>query len=33
MSVAVRPEVLVVAPLMPFLMEALQREYVVHDRT
>ncbi|WP_258186966.1 2-hydroxyacid dehydrogenase [Variovorax sp. WS11] len=27
-----RPEVLVVAPLMPFLMEALQREYVVHDR-
>ncbi|OUM03280.1 2-hydroxyacid dehydrogenase [Variovorax sp. JS1663] len=33
MSVSSRPEVLVVAPLMPFLMEALQREYVVHDRT
>jgi len=28
-----RPEVLVVAALMPFLMEALQRRYVVHDRT
>ncbi|MBT2300284.1 2-hydroxyacid dehydrogenase [Variovorax paradoxus] len=28
-----RPEVLVVAPLMPFLMDALQREYTVHDRT
>ncbi|MDR6537197.1 2-hydroxyacid dehydrogenase [Variovorax soli] len=33
MSASARPEVLVVAPLMPFLMEALQREYVVHDRT
>lgn len=27
-----RPEVLVVAPLMPYLMEALQRDYTVHDR-
>ena len=27
-----RPEVLVVAPLMPFLMEALRRDYTVHDR-
>ncbi|WP_076997371.1 2-hydroxyacid dehydrogenase [Variovorax sp. KK3] len=33
MNTPARPEVLVVAPLMPFLMEALQREYVVHDRT
>jgi hydroxypyruvate reductase len=29
---AARPEVLVVAPLMPFLMEALRHEYTVHDR-
>ncbi|MBT2326163.1 2-hydroxyacid dehydrogenase [Variovorax paradoxus] len=28
-----RPEVLAVAPLMPFLMDALRREYTVHDRT
>lgn len=27
-----RPELLVVAPLMPFLMEALRRDYTVHDR-
>ncbi len=27
-----RPDVLVVAPLMPFLMEALRRDYTVHDR-
>lgn len=27
-----RPELLAVAPLMPFLMEALRREYTVHDR-
>ncbi|SCK59724.1 Lactate dehydrogenase [Variovorax sp. HW608] len=27
-----RPELLAVAPLMPFLMEALCREYTVHDR-
>ena len=27
-----RPELLVVAPLMPYLMEALQRDYTVHDR-
>jgi hydroxypyruvate reductase len=27
-----RPELLVVAPLMPFLMEALRREYIIHDR-
>lgn len=33
MSGSARPEVLAVAPLMPFLMEALQREYLVHDRT
>jgi lactate dehydrogenase-like 2-hydroxyacid dehydrogenase len=33
MKASTRPEVLVVAPLMPFLMEALQRDYVVHDRT
>ncbi len=26
------PEVLVVAPLMPYLMEALRRDYTVHDR-
>jgi lactate dehydrogenase-like 2-hydroxyacid dehydrogenase len=31
-NTAERPEVLVVAPLMPFLMEALRREYTVHDR-
>ncbi len=28
-----RPEVLVVAALMPYLTEALQREFTVHDRT
>lgn len=27
-----RPEVLVAAPLMPYLMEALRRDYTVHDR-
>ena len=27
-----RPELLAVAPLMPFLMEALRRHYTVHDR-
>lgn len=27
-----RPELLVVAPLMPFLMEALRGEYTIHDR-
>ncbi|MBB3178997.1 2-hydroxyacid dehydrogenase [Variovorax sp. Sphag1AA] len=27
-----RPELLAVAPLMPFLMEALRREYTIHDR-
>ncbi|MBO9513686.1 MAG: 2-hydroxyacid dehydrogenase [Variovorax sp.] len=27
-----RPELLVVAPLMPFVMEALRRDYTVHDR-
>lgn len=27
-----RPELLAVAPLMPFLLEALRREYTVHDR-
>jgi hydroxypyruvate reductase len=27
-----RTELLVVAPLMPFLMEALRRDYTVHDR-
>ena len=32
MSAADRPDVLVVAPLMPFLMEALRRNYTVHDR-
>jgi lactate dehydrogenase-like 2-hydroxyacid dehydrogenase len=32
MSEAGRPEVLAVAPLMPFLMEALRAEYTVHDR-
>ena len=32
MSGADRPEVLVVAPLMPFLMEALHQDYTVHDR-
>ena len=32
MTEAQRPEVLAVAPLMPFLMEALRGEFTVHDR-
>ncbi|MDM0104194.1 2-hydroxyacid dehydrogenase [Variovorax sp. J22R24] len=31
-NTSARPELLVVAPLMPFLMEALRREYTIHDR-
>lgn len=32
MPLSARPEILLVAPLMPFLMEALRAEYTVHDR-